>query len=391
MSSGEISKVPERVLYVIGSLGVGGAERHVVAVATALRRRGWHTGVFALQPQGPLLSALTAAGVPVKGPTVSPWLVALLGERLSAWFRLILAVAMLAPELLRHRRRVLHFFLPAAYILGGLVACLVGAHPRIMSRRSLNRYQLKHPLYRKVERFLHPRMDILVGNSLAVVRELEDESKGKTPIRLIYNGIDAMVAKAGDRDRVRRELELGEEALVMVVVANLIPYKGHADLLLALAHVSNRLPAGWRLLCVGRDDGIGHFLQDTARTLGIDANLSWMGARMDVPDFLAAADMAISASHEEGFSNAVLEAMLAGLPMVVTDVGGNPEAVVDGVTGYVVPARNPVKMGQAILNLADETRRLEMGACGRARAIETFSMAACLDGYEALYRESQIA
>jgi len=123
--------------------------------------------------------------------------------------------------------------------------------------------------------------------------------------------------------------------------------------------------------------------------LGIGDNVRWLGARMDVAACLAAADIAVSASHEEGFSNAVLEAMLAGLPLVVTDAGGNSEAVVDGVTGYVVPAHAPQELGAALLKLVlDDARRDEMGVRGKQRVIDQFSMTACLNAYEALYADS---
>lgn len=390
MSSTSPSEKPRRVLYVIGSLAVGGAERHVVAVAMGLRRRGWQTCVFALSPQGPLRSVLEAAGVQVMGPMIPARLEAAMGRRLGSWARSLCAAVTLAVVLLQRRGTVVHFFLPAAYILGGLATWLVGVHPRIMSRRSLNRYQLKHPHYRKVEHFLHPRMDVLVGNSAAVVRELEIEAAGQTPVRLIYNGIEPAAMPLGDRVRSRHELGLDNSSLILVVVANLIPYKGHADLLEGLAQISGGLPEGWRLMCVGRDDGIQSALQAKAADLGIGGNVLWLGARMDVPACLVAADIAVSSSHEEGFSNAVLESMLAGLPTVVTDVGGNPEAVVNGVTGFVVPAQSPEALGQAILRLVRDPQRGAMGARGRARVIETFSMTVCLDAYEALYVESKL-
>jgi glycosyltransferase involved in cell wall biosynthesis len=84
----------------------------------------------------------------------------------------------------------------------------------------------------------------------------------------------------------------------------------------------------------------------------------------------------------------VLEAMAAGLPMVVTDVGGNAEAVVDGDTGYVVPPKDPPRLAQALLSVALDARRSDMGARGRKRAEELFSMDACLHQYELLYQEA---
>lgn len=389
MSTQPTYRQTNHILYVIGSLSVGGAERHVVSVASGLRRRGWQTSVFALSRSGPLLSMLDAEGVPVLGPEPVRRAERWLGKRFAAWAGLAQGVLLLLVTLLKERNTVVHFFLPAAYIVGGMAACLVGVRPRIMSRRSLNRYQLKHPYYRSLENFLHPRMDFLVGNSLAVTRELEAESRSKTPVRLIYNGINLDGALGADGDRIRRELELDSSALVFVIVANLIPYKGHEDLLLALAAIHQQLPERWHLLCVGRDDGILRTLRHRAQSLGIGDNVRWLGARMDVAACLAAADIAVSASHEEGFSNAVLEAMLAGLPLVVTDAGGNSEAVVDGVTGYVVPAHAPQELGAALLKLVlDDARRDEMGVRGKQRVIDQFSMTACLNAYEALYADS---
>jgi glycosyltransferase involved in cell wall biosynthesis len=366
---------------------VGGAERHVVAVASTLRLRGWQTNVFALSPHGPLLDPLVRAGVLVAGPNLPTWFVTILGPRLGGWLNHLFSVALIVLDLRRHPETVVHFFLPGAYILGGIAALLVNARPRIMSRRSLNRYQNNNPLYRKVEHFLHPKMDALLGNSQAVVNELMAEVQGRCPVRLIYNGIEPRNTRSGVRRRMRRDLGLDEETLVISVVANLIPYKGHEDLLKALHMVEESMSFDWRLLCIGRDDGIGISLQALTKVLGLDGNVIWLGARLDAQDCLVASDIAVSASHEEGFSNAVLEAMNEGLPMVVTDVGGNSEAVVDNVTGYVVPSHDPLALGAAILKLALDPRRADMGALGRSRVIQRFSMEACLDAYEALYFE----
>ena len=161
--------------------------------------------------------------------------------------------------------------------------------------------------------------------------------------------------------------------------------KDNRDLLVALDLIKEIMPVCWSLLLIGRDDGIGNFLKERAKLLGIDANVLWLGSRLDVHECLAAADIAVSASHEEGFSNSVLEAMKEGLPTVVTDVGGNPEAVENGVTGYVVPCRDPIALGDAILKLALDPKRAELGARGRSRVKERFSMDACINAYERLY------
>ena len=159
---------------------------------------------------------------------------------------------------------------------------------------------------------------------------------------LIYNGVHANnMTGPALRARGREELGLGRDALVLIMVANLIPYKGHVDLLRALAEANPDLPAGWVLLAVGRDDGIGQCLSTLAGELEISTRVKWLGERDDVASLAAIADIGLLTSHEEGFPNVVLEGMAAGLPMVVTDAGGSVEAVVDGETGRVVPGWRP--------------------------------------------------
>jgi glycosyltransferase involved in cell wall biosynthesis len=257
-----------------------------------------------------------------------------------------------------------------------------------MSRRSLATYQRKHQLFARIERRLHPRMSLVCGNSQAVVAELRDEGIDPAKLRLIYNGIDTEIYEQPfDRDSARGALGIAPNATVFVIVANLIPYKGHGDLIAAFSRIKSKLRDPWFLFCLGRDDGIAFQLQSQINEAGLQENIQLMGARSDVPDFLRLADIGILCSHEEGFSNAILEGMAAGLPMVVTNVGGNAEAVVDGQTGYVVPPHDSAALGEALLKLANNPHRAVMGEAGRQRARELFSMNACIDAYEALYCE----
>jgi glycosyltransferase involved in cell wall biosynthesis len=176
----------------------------------------------------------------------------------------------------------------------------------------------------------------------------------------------------------------------MSVIANLIPYKGHRDLVDALAQAAPHLPAGWRLLVVGRDDGVGETLREQARHLGLADHILFMGPRGEVAEILAASDIGILCSHEEGFSNAVLEGMAAGLPMIVTRVGGNTEAVIDGETGIVVPPRAPTDLAAAIVRLvADPGLRARFGAAGRQRVQKEFGVDRFVQAHCALYRGLQ--
>ncbi|MDJ0894087.1 MAG: glycosyltransferase [Alphaproteobacteria bacterium] len=388
----DVRKRPLPILYVINSLDIGGAELHLTRMLQRLDRNEWAPAIYTIVRRGTMADVAERNGVPVYSTSIPDRLRG--RDMLSRTARLTLAVFQLVWHLARHKPRLVHFFLPVSYLIG-LPATFIahvltpfrGALPlRVMSRRSLNRYQLTRPFIRRVERLLHGGCSAVIGNSRAVVGELEAEGVRPDRLRLIYNGIEVTPAEPAATASRRAPLSLPEDAVVITQVANLIPYKGHADLLEAFAKLRSAAASDAVLCLVGRDDGIGPQLVDQARSLGIAEQVKWMGVREDVADILAASDIGVLSSHEEGFSNAILEGMAAGLPMVVTRVGGNPEAVLDGETGFVVEPRDPEGLAQALGRLTDNPDlRRRMGEAGRQRAADHFSLTRCVEDYERLY------
>jgi glycosyltransferase involved in cell wall biosynthesis len=226
-------------------------------------------------------------------------------------------------------------------------------------------------------------MDAVVGNSRAICAELATEGAEAQRIALLPNGVVMAPARLA-RCEARAALGVGDGALVIACVANLIPYKGHVDLVEAFARARTGLPEGSVLLLIGRDDGMGVALTAQAEARAVIDHVRFLGERNDIADLLAAADMFVLASHEEGSPNAVIEAMAAGLATIVTDVGGSPEAVAD--TGLVVPPRDPAALADALLRLGtDATLRDRLGAAAAARAAAEFSREACIARYLTLY------
>jgi glycosyltransferase involved in cell wall biosynthesis len=124
------------------------------------------------------------------------------------------------------------------------------------------------------------------------------------------------------------------------------------------------------------------------RTLGLQRQARFLGTRSDVPELLALTDVAVLPSLEEGFPNAILEAMAAAKPVVATQVGGIPEAVVHGETGLLVPPRDPSALAGAIGRLLDDPGlRTAMGLAGKQRIAERFTFARMVTEMEALYEE----
>jgi glycosyltransferase involved in cell wall biosynthesis len=129
-------------------------------------------------------------------------------------------------------------------------------------------------------------------------------------------------------------------------------------------------------------------LEAQAAHLGLAEQVHFVGHQQDVRPWLAAFDVCVLSSDWEGMSNAILEAMAAGLPVVATAVGGTPEVVVDGVTGFLVPPRDPQALADAILRLLrDPDLRRRMGEAGRAHVTEHFSVEQMVHKRERLYEE----
>lgn len=369
-----------KVLYVLGgALDVGGAENQLIVVSRALLARGFEVSVLCLWRRGSQADALQRDGVTVHA----------LPHRLGHMRGPLAKLARFIGGLITTRRclraecpDIVHFVLPHAYLVGGLSALASGARCYVMGRRGMNRYLQGRPLTRWVEHQLHRRMTALMGNSCRVAQELMDEGAPPTRVGLIYNGVsDERFAELPSRAQARVALGLPVQGLVLVKVANLWSYKGHADLIDALADAA--IDDDWQLLLVGREQGAGPALRQQINRLGLSGHIVFMGESERVPLILAAADIGVCTSHEEGFSNAVLEYLAAGLPSVVSDVGGNREAV--GDAGLVVAAGDSQAIRQAIETLTDRSRRDLLADLARARA-EIFSMRHCIAAHETLYR-----
>lgn len=370
--------------FIIGSLEVGGAERHLSQVLPALKNMGFLIKVHVLSDKAPLKPIFDTAGIEVYLGQNHDWL----PRTLRKPIRLIISLTRLTVNFLKNRKAIRHVFLPEAYLLTAVAARLTFfSGPLIMSRRSLNDYQQRRPILGTLERLMHRFTTAALGNSKAVVQQLYGEGFTLSNTSLIYNGIDLwpfqnLLTKQGLRD----SLNINQDALVFIIVANLIPYKGHLDLLNALGKIHSQLPKSWKLLCVGNDNGILSQLKEHSQMLGINNHVEFLGKRSDTPQLLAAADIGILCSHEEGFSNAILEGMAAGLPMVVTNVGGNAEAVEDMQTGLVVKAQDPESLGSALLSMALAPElRTRFGQAGKERIAHHFTLQQCTQNYADFY------
>ena len=376
----------KEIYYIVGSLEVGGAERHLSQVLPALKAKGFDIKIIVLSNKALLAPIFEKAGIQVFIAPDIDFLPKIMRRPLS----LFISIVRLVTSFFKNRTAVRHTFLPEAYLLTAFAARLsFFKGVLIMSRRSLNNYQQRRFVLGKLEKIFHRFTTFALGNSNAVVQQLYEEGFSKEKVHLIYNGIEtSLFQNLPPKLELRNVLGLDSESLIFVIVANLIPYKGHIDLLNAFAIISQKLPENWQLLCVGKDSGILSGLKIKARDLGIENHVRFLGSRTDIALLQSASDIGILCSHEEGFSNAILEAMAVGLPMVVTNVGGNAEAVQDKVTGLVVEPKNPEHLSEALLtlSLSPEQRKI-YGSAGKKRVYENFTLSQCVDQYENFYKQ----
>ena len=202
----------------------------------------------------------------------------------------------------------------------------------------------------------------------------------------IYNGIDVSRFKHNNGRRKRlREFGIGNGCIVAGMVARICEDKDHKTLIESIKGLA--LPREkFHLLIIG-DGSLRLEMERLAESLGVDKYMTFTGMRDDVPELLSELDMCILSSHTEGHSITLLEAMAAGLPCIATAVGGNPEVVEDGVTGFLVPHENPQSLAQKILFLAqDADMARTMGNAGRRRVAELFDIRQTASRYVECYR-----
>jgi glycosyltransferase involved in cell wall biosynthesis len=377
--------MPTKILFMIGTLDVGGTETQLVELVTRLSRERFEPVVCCLSSGGPLESRLAAAGIPVHALRFE-------GFR-SKRYRYLINVSggwRLLTGLRRVMRRerpvILHVMLFWAYILGTFAGRAAGVPIVVASRRSLGLFKADKPLYLFLERIVDRMTDLFIANSEAVRQDtIAREPVAPQDILVIRNGLDLSRFDAAPDPQLAASIGVSGSP-VAIVVSNLIRYKGHEYFLRAWQSVVQRFPSAQAVL-VG-DGVLRADLERLVDDLRIRQAVHFLGVRSDVPALLALADLYVHPSLQEGYSNAVLEAMAAGKAVIATAVGGNVEAISDGETGLLVPAQDAAALAAAMMRvLGDDSlaRRLSQNARRHVRA--TYDVEVMVRQYENVYEQ----
>ena len=231
------------------------------------------------------------------------------------------------------------------------------------------------------------RVTAIVAVCESIKRGLVRQGVAAEKIEVIYSGTDTARFHPGvDGSGIRRELGL-DRGHFLVTQIGTRSWKGNDEVLEAMAKVVPRLPHA-RLLFVGARGGKVQALRERAAALGVGGAVSVFPYREDVPEILAASDVTVDASWEGlGLTGTLRESLAVGTPVIGTDIEGNPEIVLPGQTGLLVPTHDPGALADALLRLATEPARARaMGRAGRALVEAKFSTRVKVERTEALYR-----
>lgn len=335
---------------VIGTLERGGAEHQMVGLAEHLALRGNEVEVVALSGAGPLAGRLDSAGIgvitfPLPGAFRQI-------PKVRGAFRLGATVISLARHWHKARPQVVHAWLPEAQIVALPLARILGIPVRVLSLRSLRSGVRSSASLDVLFRFALRASTSVTANSAAVA--------GDPEWRLNRDRVDVITNAVTLPDNTA---DASKQPPVGIVLANLIAYKGHLDLLEAL-HMCTTKP---RLMFVG-DGPERARIEEALRQRGLQDQVELHGSLAQPTDALLASQFAVSASHTEGLPNAILEALATGLPVIATDAGGSRELIESGVNGLLVSVGEPQELAKAIDALvSDPLLRETMG--GRARCL----------------------
>lgn len=267
-----------------------------------------------------------------------------------------------------------------ADVLGGLAGLLAGV-PVVLSRR------VDNPEQPWVVAFKYRLYDRVVAISEGIGEVLRSEGLPADKLRIVRSVVDARpFQQAPDKSRFRAEFGLPEEAVAIGVVAQLISRKGHRFLLQAMPGLIEHFPA-LHVLFFGKGPAEAG-LREMVRKLGLDGRVHLAGFRDDLPSILPCLDLVVHPALMEGLGVSLLQASSAGVPIVAFRAGGIPEAVRDGLNGFLVPPGDVDALGEAVGRvLGDPVLARRMGEAGRELIAREFSVDGMVEGNLRVYRE----
>ena len=348
---------------------LGGGERIVLKLASLLPSYGFRVSIltFFIHPESTVSNSV-------------PCPLYVLPLQRTYDFKAIKAALHLRRFIRKQHVQIVQTFFESSDIWAGAVTKLFSRAKLIWSRRDMGilRGRKHHVAYRMLAHL----PDAVFAVSEQVRKHcVEVDRVDADRVHTIYNGLDLSTDPA--------ERTMDPARAIVATVGNIRRVKGHDVLIRAAALVVQRFP-GVRFSIAGAVLEQAYFdeLNQLLDTLDLSDKFEFAGNIMDLPQYLTGADIFVLPSRSEGFSNALIEAMAAGLPVIASDVGGNGEAIQEDVNGFLIPSEDPGALAEALIKvLSDPERGRRMGIEGRALAAKHFTTEAMMSKTVGIYQE----
>ncbi len=363
------------ITHCVETLHRGGLEHVVLDLVERQQAQGHRCQVVCLFEGGLLVERFQSLGVPVRVCHKKA------GPDLAAVRRLRSYVRSHATDVLHTHNRTVHYY---------AVLATLGSRPRAVVNTShgMGADSAKDRRERLFA-FCASRTDRIVAVSEMVRERMQRRGLPTDKLVVAYNGIEADSypgPSAQARSRLRAELGLPADARLLGTVGRLDRLKDPATLIRAFSRLQAER-SDTALLIIG-DGALRSDLEELVAELRLGGNVRFLGDRDDVPELLAGLDLFAMSSLSEGFSIALLEACASSLPIVATRVGGNPEIIIDGTNGLLVPSADPAALARAIQALLDDpVRARRLGAAGRKWVLEHATLDAMTARYAEIYAQ----
>ncbi|RSL17548.1 glycosyltransferase involved in cell wall biosynthesis [Edaphobacter aggregans] len=349
---------------------LGGGERIVLRLAALLPKYGYRASIltFSVHPE--------SGGL--KSP---PCPIYVLPLRRTYDLTALRAALDFRHFLKQHRIQIVQTFFESSDLWAGFVTKTMSKSKLIWSRRDMGILRgRKHDI---AYRLMSGAPDAVFAVSEQVRQHcIEVDRIDSARVQTIYNGLDL-----SDWKTTSRPSKPSGEPLV-TTVGNIRRIKGHDIFIKAAASIVQRFPnVSFSIAGDVLEPDYFAELQALVRDLNLSNHFHFVGGITNIHEYLSTADIFALPSRSEGFSNAIVEAMAASLPVIATNVGGNAEAVKDGVNGFLVPLEDPAALSAAIAHLlSDPSQAKAMGLAGKALVAERFTTEAMMNRISTTYR-----
>ncbi len=370
------------ILYVIWSLGLGGAEQVVKSLVKGLNKAKFRPFICCLNDEGRFADELKAQGIQVFA----------LNKKRGIDFSVVPKLVKIIKE---NNINVVHTHLWGANLWGRLAAN--EAHiPVVVTEHNVDVW--KNPIHFVIDRFLFRKTDCFVAVS-EMVRGFYSQKLGVTreKIEVVYNGVEIKVpqcpcAPVPQQKNIKNELGINDDEKVIAVIGRLVPQKGIEFFLNAMKGVFNHRPSTidnrLKILIVGEGPLLNN-LKLKVKNEKLEDKVEFLGFRKDIPEILSITDILVLPSSREGLPMILLEAMAAGVIVVATRVGGTPELLQDGFNGFLIEYGDAVGLEKEIQHILtmDERTRDEIIGNAKNTVKDKFSLEKMVVEHERIYQQ----